>query len=88
MPTLKLFHIVINFYVSSTCIPVKHRRQGWEKPKEEDCVGEGHGGLYKSPLIEESDRLRGEGYQVKFIDPRFERWQVVGFRKGRRLDVP
>ena len=26
---------------------------------------------------EESDRLRGERYQIKFIDLRFERWQVV-----------
>ena len=34
---------------------------------------------------EESERLRGEeGDQIKFIDLRFERWQVVGFRKGRR----
>ena len=27
---------------------------------------------------EESIRLRGEGDQIKFIDLRFERWQVVG----------
>ena len=26
---------------------------------------------------EESDRLRGERDQTKFIDLRFERWQVV-----------
>ena len=33
--------------------------------------------------------LRGEGNQAKFIDLRFERWQVVGFGKGRRMqDVP
>ena len=38
---------------------------------------------------EESKRLRGEGDQIKFIDLRFERWQVVGLRKGRRRqDVP
>ena len=38
---------------------------------------------------EESDRLRGKRDKVKFIDLRFERWQVVGFRKGRgRQDVP
>ena len=38
---------------------------------------------------EESTRLRGEGDKVKFIDPRFKRGQVVGFRKGRRRqDVP
>ena len=33
---------------------------------------------------EESERLRGERYQIKFIDLRFERWQVVGLRKARR----
>ena len=29
---------------------------------------------------EENERLRGEGYQIKFIDLRFEPWQVVRFR--------
>ena len=29
-------------------------------------------------------RLREERDQIKFIDLRFERWQVVRFRKGRR----
>ena len=39
--------------------------------------------------IEESKRLRVEGDQIKFIDLRFERWQVIGFRKARRRqDVP
>ena len=33
---------------------------------------------------EESEMLRGERNQVKFIDLGFERWQVVGFRKARR----
>ena len=38
---------------------------------------------------EESERLRGERDQIKLIDLRFERWQVVGSRKGRRRqDVP
>ena len=38
---------------------------------------------------EESQRLRGERDQIKFIDPRLERWQVVGLRKARRRqDVP
>ena len=38
---------------------------------------------------EEGERLRGEGDQIKFIDLRFERWQVVRFRKARRRqDVP
>ena len=33
---------------------------------------------------EESERLRGEGDQIKFIDLRFERGQVVWFGKGGR----
>ena len=33
---------------------------------------------------EESEKLRGERDQIKFIYLRFERWQVLGFRKGRR----
>ena len=38
---------------------------------------------------EESEQLRGERDQIWFIDLRFERWQVVGFGKGRaRQDVP
>ena len=38
---------------------------------------------------EESKRLRGEGDKIKFIDLRFERWQVVkGCRKARRQDLP
>ena len=32
---------------------------------------------------EESERLRGEGDHIKFIDLRFERWQVVRFGKAR-----
>ena len=37
----------------------------------------------------ESKRLRGERDQIKFIDLRFERWQVVRSRKARgRQDVP
>ena len=27
---------------------------------------------------EECDKLRGERNQIKFVDLRFERWQVVG----------
>ena len=39
-------------------------------------------------MKEESERLRGEGDQVKFVDLRFERWPVVGFGKARgRQDV-
>ena len=30
---------------------------------------------------EESERLTGEGDYIKFIDLRFERWQVVEFWK-------
>ena len=38
---------------------------------------------------ERSEMLRGERDQIKFIDLRFERWQVVRFRKARgRQDVP
>ena len=37
---------------------------------------------------EESERLRGEIYQIKFIDLRSERWQVERFRKARRQEVP
>ena len=38
---------------------------------------------------EESKRLRGEMDQIKFIDLRFERWQVIRFRKARRRqDIP
>ena len=32
---------------------------------------------------EESERLRGERDQIKFIYLGFERWQVVRFRKAR-----
>ena len=38
---------------------------------------------------EESEKLRGERDQIKFIDLRSERSQVVGLRKaGRRQGVP
>ena len=38
---------------------------------------------------EESERLRGGGDQIKFVDLSYERWQVVGLRKARRRqDVP
>ena len=38
---------------------------------------------------EEGEKPRGERDQIKFIDLRFERWQVVGLRKARRRqDVP
>ena len=37
----------------------------------------------------ESERLRGERDQIKFIDLGIERWQIFRFRKaGRRQDVP
>ena len=38
-------------------------------------LGNGYGGLYKAPTKEE---------RKKFIDLRFERWQVVRSRKARR----
>ena len=52
------------------------------------CVGERSGGLYRALAKEESERLVGEGDGVKFIDLRFERWQVVRFTKGRKQDLP
>ena len=33
---------------------------------------------------EKSEQLRGERDKIKFIDRKFERWQVVGLRKARR----
>ena len=33
---------------------------------------------------EENEMLRGEGDKIKFIDLRFKRGQVLGFRKGRK----
>ena len=33
---------------------------------------------------EECKKLRGDGDQIKFIDLRFERCQVVGLKKARR----
>ena len=42
----------------------------------------------KQRKTEKSERLRGEGDQIKVIDLRFERWQVLGFGKARRQDVP
>ena len=46
---------------------------------------------YTKPQLretEESEWLRGEGDAIQFVDLRFERCQVVAFRKGRRQDVP
>ena len=42
----------------------------------------GYGGLYKAPREEKrrSKRLRKRD-QIKFIDLRFERWQIVGSGK-------
>ena len=38
---------------------------------------------------EESEWLRGDSAQIKFIDLGFERWQVVRLRKARgKQDVP
>ena len=42
---------------------------------------------YKKPKQrkkEESETLRGGGDQIESIDLRFERWQVIRFRKARR----
>ena len=35
---------------------------------------------------EESEKLRGERNQIKFIDLRFERWQVIRFRNSERYN--
>ena len=35
---------------------------------------------------EESEQLRGWRDKIKFIDLRFERWQVVGLRKARSYE--
>ena len=47
---------------------------------------------YKKPQQrkkEETEQPRGEGDQIKFIDLRFGRWQILGFGKARRRqDVP
>ena len=38
---------------------------------------------------EEGEWLRGERDQIKFVDLRFEIWQIVRFREARRRqDVP
>ena len=37
---------------------------------------------------EESEMPRGEEDKIKLIDLRFERGQVVRFKKGRRQDAP
>ena len=45
---------------------------------------------YTKPQLrkkEENERLRGVRDQIKFIDLRFERWQVIRFKKARRQDV-
>ena len=45
----------------------------------DDLLRKGHGGLYKAPTKQESERLRGVRNQIKFVDLRIERWQVVAF---------
>ena len=41
------------------------------------------------PQQRKKEKLRVERGEIKFIDLRFERWQVVGLRKARgRKDVP
>ena len=55
-------------------------------------LGKRHGGIYNASKKEERRKRkakRRERDQVKLIDVRFERWQVVRFRKARgRQDVP
>ena len=55
-------------------------------------VEEGQGGLHKAPTKEERKQMlrgekEGERDQIKVIDLRFEKWQVVGFRKARRRQI-
>ena len=53
-------------------------------------LGESHGGLYKAPTKEErrmQKANRRKRDQIKFIDLRFERWQVVRFRKKVRRSI-
>ena len=49
-------------------------------------LGKGHGGHTKPQQRKEEERekVRGGRDQIKFIDLRFKRWQVVRFRKARR----
>ena len=48
-------------------------------------LGKGHGGLYNASTKEErrKQKAKRERDQIKFIDLRFERWQVVRLRKAR-----
>ena len=50
-------------------------------------LGKSNGGIYKAPTKEErrKRRLRGEIDQIMLSDHRFERWQVVRFRKARKM---
>ena len=54
-------------------------------------LGKGHGGLYNASTKEERGKRKAKRRkdQIKFIDLRFERLQVIRFRKARRRqDVP
>ena len=54
-------------------------------------LGKSHGGLYKAPAKEErrKQKAKRRGVQIKFIDLRSERWQVVRSRKARgRQNAP
>lgn len=39
----------------------------------------------KAPAKEESESLRKDGDSINFSDFRVKRWQVLRFRKGRRM---
>ena len=47
-------------------------------------LGKSPRGLYQVPKNAENDGPRGEGDLTKFIDLRFERWQVLGLKEGKR----
>ena len=49
-------------------------------------LGKGDGGLYKAPIKEERRKRQAkkrERDQIKFIDLKFERWQVGGLSELR-----
>lgn len=52
-----------------------------------ELIGKGPGGLSKAPTRERREKLLGEWGLTKFIHSRFERRQVVGFRKYRRKAI-
>ena len=78
---------IIKHFNTTTCIAVTWY---WLNDKEKGFFSELCRGkamvadtMPQQRKIEESERLRGERDQIKFIDLRFERWQVVGLSELR-----